>query len=160
MCFTGRSLGERELADGTLVTVSLTMEDLVHSQGPALTEALLALPALVGLVLGVDVLVVSQMVLSSEGFTTDVAREGPLVRVSSLVDHDVVGLGELAVAKLADEPLLGSGGSALPSHVEAGGVGGGGGGGGTQAGVAQPLLQQQSLVEPRERRRREVRGSD
>ena len=125
------------------------MQDLVHSQRTTLTEALVAFPALVGFVLRVDVLVVPQVVLSSEGFTTDVAREGPLVRVSSLVDHDVVGLGELAVAKLADEPLLGSGGSALPSHVEAGVVGGGGGGGGNQAGVAQPLLQQQSLTEAR-----------
>ena len=129
------------------MTVRLTVEDLVDRQGPALTEALVALPALVWLVLRVDVLVVSQMVLSSEGFTTDVAREGPLVRVSSLVDHDVVGLGELSVTKLADEPLLGSGGSALPRHVEAGVVGGRGRRGGNQAGVAQPLLQQQSLTQ-------------
>ena len=149
MSFTGRSLGEGKLADGTLVTVGLTVQDLVHRQGPALTEALVAFPALVRLVLGVDVLVVSQMVLSSEGFTTDVAREGSLVRVSSLVDHDVVGLGELSVAKLADEPLLGSGGSALPGHVEAGVVGGRGGRGGNQPGVTQPLLQQQSLTEAR-----------
>ena len=147
MCFTGRSLGEGKFADGTLVTVCLTMQDLVHSQRTTLTEALVAFPALVGLVLGVDVLVVPQMVLSSEGFTTDVAREGPLVRVSSLVDHHVVGLGELSVTKLADEPLLGSGGSTLPSHVEAGVVGGGGGGGRNKAGMAQPLLQEQSLTQ-------------
>jgi len=160
MCFTGRSLGEGKLADGTLVTVGLTMQDLVHRQGPALAEALVTFPALVWFVLRVDVLVVPQVVLSSEGFTTDVAREGPLVRVSSLVDHDVVGLGELSVTKLADEPLLGSGGSALPRHVEAGVVGGRGGRGSHQPGVAQPLLQQQGLVETRERRRRKVRGAD
>ena len=147
MCFTGRSLGEGKLADGTFVTICLTMQDLVDSQGAALTEALVAFPALVGFVLRVDVLVVPQMVLSSEGFTTDVARKWPLVRVSSLVDHDVVGLGELSVTKLADEPLLGSGGSALPRHVEAGVVGGRGRRGGNQAGVAQPLLQEQSLTE-------------
>ena len=133
------------------------MQDLVHSQRTTLTEALVAFPALVGLVLGVDVLVVPQMVLSSEGFTTDVAREGPLVRVSSLVDHHVVGLGELAVTKLADEPLLWSGGSALAPHVQPGVVGGGRGRGGDQAGVTQPLLQQQSLVETRERWGRKVR---
>ena len=147
MCFTGRSLGEGKLADGTLVTVCLTMQDLVDGQGAALTEALVTFPALVGFVLRVDVLVVPQMVLSSEGFTTDVARKWALVRVSSLVDHDVVGLGELSVTKLADEPLLGSGGSALAGHVEAGVVGGRGRRGGNQAGVAQPLLQQQSLTE-------------
>ena len=105
-----------------------------------MTETFVAFPALVWLVLRVDVLVVPQMVLAPEGFAADVAREGPLVRVSSLVDHHVVGLGELAVTELADEPLLGSGGPALPSHVEAGVVGGGGGGGGNKAGVAQPLL--------------------
>ena len=160
MCFTGRSLGEGKLADGTFVTICLTMQDLVDSQGAALTEALVAFPALVGFVLRVDVLVVPQMVLSSEGFTTDVARKWPLVRVSSLVDHDVVGLGELSVTKLADEPLLGSGGSALPRHVEAGVVGGRGRRGGNQAGVAQPLLQEQSLVETRERWGRKVRRAD
>ena len=133
------------------------MQDLVHSQRTTLTEALVAFPALVGLVLGVDVLVVPQMVLSSEGFTTDVAREGPLVRVSSLVDHHVVGLGELSVTKLADEPLLGSGGSALPRHVEAGVVGGRGGRGSYQAGVTQPLLQEKGLVETGESWRRKVR---
>ena len=133
------------------------MQDLVHSQRTTLTEALVAFPALVGFVLRVDVLVVPQMVLSSEGFTTDVAREGPLVRVSSLVDHHVVGLGELSVTKLADEPLLGSGGSTLPSHVEAGVVGGRGGRGSYQAGVTQPLLQEKGLVETGERWRRKVR---
>ena len=160
MCFTGRSLGEWKLADGTLVTVCLTMQDLVDSQGTTLTEALVAFSTLVRFVLRVDILVVSQVVLSSEGFTTDVARERPLVRVSSLVDHDVVGLGELAVTKLADEPLLGSGGSALPSHVEAGVVGGRGGGGRNQAGVPQPLLQEQGLVETGERWGRKVRCGD
>ena len=160
MSFTGRSLGEGKLADGTLVTVFLTVQDLVDSQGTTLTEALVAFPTLVWFVLRVDVFVIPQMVLSSEGFTADIAREGSLVCVSSLVDHDVVGLGELAVTKLADEPLLGSGGSALASHVEAGVVGGGRGGGRNQAGVAQPLLQQQSLVEAGEGRGRKVRCGD
>jgi len=129
------------------VTVRLTVEDLVDRQGPALTEALVALPALVRLVLGVDVLVVPQVVLSPEGFTADVAGERPLVRVGPLVDHHVVGLGELPVTKLADEPLFGSGGSALACHVQPRVVGGRRGGGGHQTGVAQPLLQQQSLTQ-------------
>ena len=149
MCFTGRSLGEGKFADGTLVTVCLTMQDLVHSQRTTLTEALVAFPALVGLVLGVDVLVVPQVVLSPEGFTADVAGERPLVRVGPLVDHHVVGLGELPVTKLADEPLFGSGGSALACHVQPRVVGGRRRRGGNQPGVTQPLLEEESLTDPR-----------
>ena len=145
--FTGGSLGEGKLADGTLVAVGLTVQDLVDCQGPALTEALVTLPALVGLVLGVDVLVVPQVVLPPEGLAADVAGEWSLICVCSLVDHHVVGLGELAVAELADEPLLRSGGPALPRHVQPRVVGGGRGRGGHQAGVAQPLLEQESLAE-------------
>ena len=114
-----------------------------------MTETFVAFPALVWLVLRVDVLVVPQMVLAPEGFAADVAREGPLVRVSSLVDHHVVGLGELAVTELADEPLLGSGGPALTCHVEPRVVGGRRGRGGDQPGVTQPLLEEESLADPR-----------
>lgn len=46
------------------------------------------------------------MVLPSEGFSTDVTGVGSLVRVRSLVDQQVVALGELPVAEFADEPLL------------------------------------------------------
>ena len=54
---------------------------------------------------------VSQVILSSETLSTDVAREGALVGVSSLVDHYVVTFGELSMAEFADEPLLGAGAS-------------------------------------------------
>ena len=50
---------------------------------------------------------VSQMILASEGFAADIAGVGPLVRVSSLVDQQVVRLGELSVAKLTNKLLLG-----------------------------------------------------
>ena len=55
---------------------------------------------------GVNIAVVSQVVLPSEGFSTDVTGVGSLVRVRSLVDQQVVALGELPVAEFADEPLL------------------------------------------------------
>ena len=45
------------------------------------------------------------MILATERFPTDVARVRPLVGVRALVDEQVVGLGELSVAKFADELL-------------------------------------------------------
>lgn len=49
------------------------------------------------------------MVLSSEGFPANVAGIRSLICVCPLVDEQVVGLGELAVAVLADELFLWSG---------------------------------------------------
>ena len=107
-----------------------------------------------GLVFGVNVLVVPEMVLSSKCLAAHITGKRSLISVCPLVDHDIVGLGELAVAILADEPLLGPGRPALGVHVEPVviAVGGGcvGGRGGQQAGVlasCQPLLQQQGLAE-------------
>lgn len=52
---------------------------------------------------------VSEVVLSAEGLPADVARVGPLVGVGTLVDQQIVRLGELSVAVFADELLLGPG---------------------------------------------------
>ena len=46
------------------------------------------------------------MVLPSKSLAADVTRVRPLICVRSLVDQQVVALGELPVAELADEPLL------------------------------------------------------
>ena len=81
---------------------------LVHGQRARLAESLAARLALEGLLLAVDVLVVAEVVLPPEGLAADVAGEGPLVRVRPLVDQQVVALGELPLAVLADVPLLGS----------------------------------------------------
>ena len=81
---------------------------LMDCEGPGLAETLVTHVALEGLVLAVDVLVVTEMVLPPEGLTTDVTGEGPLVCVGSLVDEKVVALGELSVAVLADVALLGA----------------------------------------------------
>ena len=106
-----------------------------------------------GLVFGVNVLVVPEMVLSSKCLAAHITGKRSLISVCPLVDHDIVGLGELAVAVLTDEPLLGPGRPALGVHVEPVviAVGGGrvGGRRGQQAGVlarCQPLLQQQGLA--------------
>lgn len=54
-----------------------------------------------------DLLVVSEVVLSTEGFAAHVAGERPLVRVRPLVYEEVVALGEVTRAVLADELFLG-----------------------------------------------------
>jgi len=99
-------LVEAPLADGALVRTLLQMGDLVDGQGAGLAETLAAIAALEGLVLGVNVPVIPQMILPPEGLAANVAGIGPLVRVGSLVDEQIVGLGELPVAVLADELLL------------------------------------------------------
>ena len=59
---------------------------------------------------------VSKMVLPSEGLPADVAGVGPLICVRPLVDQQVITLGELPVAELADELLLRTGSSTRRSH--------------------------------------------
>ena len=82
------------------------MTSFMHSEGSGLAEALVTYATLEGLVLAVDILVVTEVVLPPEGLATGVTGEGPLVCVGPLVDHEVVALGELSVAVLADVPLL------------------------------------------------------
>ena len=79
-------------------------------QTAGLAEALAAICTVVRPLLGVRVLVIPEVVLSPECLAAHVAGEGPLVGMRPLMDHQVVGLGELAVAELADEPLLWPGG--------------------------------------------------
>ena len=53
-----------------------------------------------------NIAVVSQVVLASKSFSTDVAGVRSLVRVGSFVYQQVVTLGKLPVAEFADEPLF------------------------------------------------------
>ena len=53
-----------------------------------------------------NIAVVSQVVLPSKSFSTDVTGVRSLVRMSPFVDQQVVAFGELPVAEFADEPLL------------------------------------------------------
>ena len=54
------------------------------------------------------VAMVSEVILPSEGLAADITRVGSLVRVCPLMNEQVVGLGELSVAKFTFEFLLGS----------------------------------------------------
>lgn len=55
---------------------------------------------------------VPQVVLPPESLVADVTGVRPLVRVGPLVDEEVVGLGEVPAAELADELLFRLGGQA------------------------------------------------
>jgi hypothetical protein len=78
----------------------------VDVKASRLAEALSTVLAAEGSALGVGVLVVPQVVLPSKGLATHITWKGPLIGVSTLMDEQVVGLGELPVAELADKPLL------------------------------------------------------
>lgn len=103
------ALVEAATADRTLVRRLLQVSDFVHGQSPRLAETLAAVGALERLLLRVNVPVIPQMILPPESLSADVARVGSLIRVSPLVDQQIVGLGELSVAVLADELLLRTG---------------------------------------------------
>ena len=100
------SLIETSLADRTLVWRLLHVEDLVHRQRSGLTETFPTVRTLERLFFRVNVAMVSQVILASEGFATDITGVGPLVSVSSLVDQQVVRLGELPAAELAHKLFL------------------------------------------------------
>ena len=82
------------------------MLGLVYRKGSSLAETFITNITLERLLFVVDVLVVTEMVLSSEGLATCVTGIGPLSGVCSLMDEEVVALGELPVTVLADVALL------------------------------------------------------
>lgn len=104
-----RPLIEASIADGALVRRFLEMCHFVDSQRARLTKALATVVALERLLFGMNVPMIPQMVLTSECLAADVTRVWTLVGVRSLVNEEVVGFGELAIAILADELLLWTG---------------------------------------------------
>ena len=78
------------------------MNGLMHHESPRLTKALLAYIALERLLFRVNVSVISEVILASECLAAYVAWIRPLVRVSSLVNEQVVGLGEVASAEFTN----------------------------------------------------------
>ena len=102
------ALVELSLADRTLMRRLLHVKDLVDGQCSRLAESLATLGANERFLLGVDVAMVSQVILASEGLPTDVTRVRSLVCVCPFMNEQVVGLGELSVAEFTFEFLLGS----------------------------------------------------
>lgn len=81
-------------------------------QGPTLAKSFSTFATLEWFFLAVDIPVVSEMILSSKGFTADVTRVRPLVRMGSLVNQQIIRFGELSITKFTDELFLRSGRSA------------------------------------------------
>ena len=106
MGFQVGPLVEASLTNWTTVRGLLHVEDLVNCQCSRLAETLSTLITFEGLFFGVNVAMISQVVLSSEGLAANITIEGSLIGVCSLMDEKVVRLGEFSVAILADEPLL------------------------------------------------------
>lgn len=76
----------------------LLMHGLVDHESTGLAESFVADGTLEGLLFGMNVSMVSQMVLASKCFATNVAWIRTLVRVGALVDEEIVGFGELSGA--------------------------------------------------------------
>ena len=82
------------------------MKHLVHFQRPRLTESLATVGTFERFLFQVDELVVSEVILPSERLTADITGIGSLVGVGSFVDQEIVGLGKLSFAILADVPAI------------------------------------------------------
>ena len=78
----------------------------MYCQSSGLAKPFAAIVALEGLLFGVNVSVVSKVVLPAEGLAANITVEGPLISVSPFMDQQVVGFGELSLAELADVALL------------------------------------------------------
>ena len=86
------SLGEGGWADWAGEEGLRAVEQLVDGESSGLAESLATLLTLMGLLLGVRVHVISEMILSLEGFVTLGAGERPLSRVNPLMDLKIVSL--------------------------------------------------------------------
>lgn len=100
---------------GQLRDWKMEMRGTMDLESPCLAESLAAHFTLEWLLLRVDESVISEVVLSPECLLTDFTRVRPLVRMSSFVNQQIVRLGEMSLAELADELLLGSIGSGVSS---------------------------------------------
>ena len=95
------------LTDGAAMGRVLHVKDFVHRERSRLAKSLATFTAFKRFFFGVDVSVVSQVVLTTERLSADITVEWPFVGVGALVNEQVVRLGELAVAILANKSLLG-----------------------------------------------------
>lgn len=84
------ALIETAIAHGTLMGRLLEMGDFVNGKSTRLTESLAAIVALERLLFGMNVTMISQVILSTEGLSADVATVWTLVGVRSLVNQEIV----------------------------------------------------------------------
>jgi hypothetical protein len=95
----------------TFVRWLFQMKDLVNLKGSWLTESFSTVWTFERLFLRVNVSVISQMILSSESFVTNVTSVGSLICMSPLVNQEIVWFSEMSITVFANELFLGSRGS-------------------------------------------------
>ena len=100
--FQIRTLIERFPTGRATMGRLLEMQDLVDGQSSRLAKTFAALVALEGFLFGMNVAVVAQMVLPPKSFAANITAVRTFVRVRSLVDQQVVRLGELSIAELTN----------------------------------------------------------
>lgn len=106
MGFEVSSLIEGSVADVTLVGCFFQVRDLVDGQSARLAETFTAIGAFERFLFGMDVSMVSKMILPSEGFPTYVARVRSFIGMSALMNQKVVRFGKMSMAVFADELFL------------------------------------------------------
>jgi len=104
--FQIRALVETPLAHWALVRRLLHVKYTMDCQCPGLAESFPTFCALEWLLLGMDVPVVSKVILAAKRFPTNITGVRTFIRVRSLVNKKVVRLGELAIAELTNKLLL------------------------------------------------------
>ena len=108
MSFEIWSLIEASLAHLALVRRLLHVKDLMNGQCSRLTESLPTFCADERLLLGVNVSMISQVVLPPECFAANIAWVGSFICVSAFMDEKIVRFRKLSVAKFANELFLGA----------------------------------------------------
>lgn len=81
------ALVEASIADRAFMGRFLQVRHFMHRKCSRLTEALAAVIALEWLFFGVNISVISEMVLATEGLSADVTAVGAFISVGSLVDQ-------------------------------------------------------------------------
>jgi len=82
------------------------VQDLMNGQGSGLAKSFSTFKTFEWFVFGMDVLVISQVILSSKGFAANITVKGSFISVGPFVDEKVVRFGKFSLAKLTDVTFL------------------------------------------------------
>jgi hypothetical protein len=100
------SLIEASIADWTFMWRLFQMCDFMNGECARLTESFSTIIALEWLLFGVNITMITKMILTTECFSTNVTRVRTLIGMRSLVNQKIVRLCELTITIFADELLL------------------------------------------------------
>ena len=90
MSFEVGPLIKASVANGASMRGFLHVQNPVNGQSPRLTKTFPAFATLERLLFGMNVSVVTKMVLASEGLSTNITVEGALIGVSPFMNQQVV----------------------------------------------------------------------